>query len=147
MSIRKAIKLASGLLKEITGSDTIGPITGASGTLTRAAGVASGTQVVTIGFQPTQVRFIAYVTADTNTSSDGMDDGTIAICTSTNNVTLLATILSTATIRPTDSIYIAQTLGGGHRANITAKSSTGFTLTWTEIGAGAAITVKYIAIF
>jgi len=147
MSIIKALKLSGGKLKEQVSGDTVGPITTASGTITRGAGVASGTQVITIGFQPSVVLFAAYVTADTQVISDGWDNGTISQCTWSNHILLLSSIISATSKSTTQSIQVQNSSNVGHSANISATSSTGFTLNWTQLGAGLAITVNYIAIY
>lgn len=147
MSIVKTLKLLSGKLSQQSSGDMIGPMATATGTLTRAAGTASGTQVVTTGFPPSIVFFASVSTGDTQVISDGWDNGSIAQCTWSFDLSLLATIISTNTKDPTNSIHI-QSLGGvGHSAHITSISSTGFTLSWTEIGAGLALSVQYIALY
>lgn len=117
----------------------------ASGTITRAAATASGTQTITLLFKPSFILFSTVDDSDTHISSDGWDDSSIGTCTWNNAVTLLATLISTSSKDHTNSIHI-QTIGGaGHSALITGTSLTGFTLTWTKIGAGRSITVKYLA--
>jgi hypothetical protein len=118
----------------------------ASGTLTRASSASSGTQSVTVN-SPFGVVFFASINdADATVLSDGFDTGTFATSTRSNSVTLLATLLSTNNKSNADSIYVATALGAGWRANITAISNTAFTLTWTKIGAGLNVTIKYIVI-
>jgi hypothetical protein len=117
----------------------------ASGTLTRATSDVSGTQSVVLTFQPLFVLFSAVDNADTHILSDGWDDGTMATSTWANSVTLLATLLTSITKDHTNSIHIETTGGAGHTALITNTTSTGFTLTWTRLGAGRNITIKYLA--
>src|SRR6202000_748302 len=95
MPIVKPIKLSNGKLGETETGDTIGPITTATGTITRAAGAGNGTQSISIGFLPSYVIFSAVSTADTQVLSDGWDTGSVATSTWSFDLTLLATIIST----------------------------------------------------
>lgn len=123
-----------------------------AGTITRPAATASGTQVITIGFNPGYVMFSAVDDGDATVGSDGRDDGVIATCQYTNSKNFLITLLgalglaSNVSIDQTRSINVVNNSGAGHIGYITAKSSTGYTITWTKAGAGRAITIKYLAI-
>lgn len=118
-----------------------------SGTITRAAATASGSQSITgLGGKPIVVMFSAISDSDTAVFSDGKDDGTIAECTLGNSLSLLATQLTKMDKSHTKSIYIQTNGGDGHNANISSMDVDGFTLNWTKISNGQAITVKYVAI-
>ena len=123
----------------------------AAGTITRTAAAASGTQNISLSFQPRIVFFSALDDGDASVNCDGWDDGTIATCSSLLANNFLTTLLgalglaSLSTKSHSFSIWIQNAAGNGHQAKITAKSSSGFTLTWTKIASGRAITVKYIA--
>lgn len=118
-----------------------------TGTLTRAAATASSSEIVTgVGGKAVIIIFSAIVDADANTSSDGWDDANIVGSLRTASLTLLATLLSTCTKSHTKSVHIQTINGDGHSANVASLDSDGFTLNWTKIGNGQAITVKYIAI-
>jgi hypothetical protein len=118
-----------------------------SGTITRAAATASGSQAITlVGGKPILILFSAVSDTDATVSSDGWDDGSIVSSVYTNSLTLLATLLTVVSKTQTKSIEILTSGGDGHTANISSMDSDGFTLNWTKIGSGQAITVKYIAI-
>jgi hypothetical protein len=147
MSIIKAIKLANGKFSLQASGDTVGPITTAAGTLTRSTTSGSGTQSVTTGFPPSLVLFAGVNTADSQVMSDGWDNASIAQCTWSYDLTLLATIISTNTKDQANSVHIQSLAGSGYSAHITSTSSTGFTLTWAVIGSGLNISVQYLAIY
>lgn len=119
----------------------------ATGTLTRAAATASGSQTITLSFRPAYVIFSAVDNVDSQVLSDGIDDGTQPVSTASFDVTLLATLISSNSKSHAKSIYVVGALGNGHSANISTVSSTGFTLNWTKIGSGRDITVKYFAVY
>ena len=123
-----------------------------SGTITRSAATASGTQAIALPFQPAYVIYSAVDDGDAAINSDGWDDGIISACSwqYTQGVLLSLTLLGVASLSTKShaaSIWVQNSAGNGHSARITAKSGTGFTLNWTKIGAGRAITVKYIAVY
>lgn len=117
-----------------------------AGTITRAAATASGTQVITTTFLPSFILFSAIDDLDNLTLSDGWDDGTNAVSTRSYDLTVALSVVSANTKSHTQSIYILGILGNGHSANVSAKSSTSFTLNWTKIASGRAVTVKYLAV-
>lgn len=124
-----------------------------SGTITRSAATASGTQDITgVGGRPIAVLFYGMDDADANTYCKGMDDGALAQCIAAKPLTVLLNLLgSTANVticwqNQTQSIEVQNGSSNGHSANISAMGVDGFTLNWTKTGSGRAITVKYIAI-
>lgn len=133
----------------------IGVIQVATGTITRSTSDASGTQDVTTPFQPTLVIFSAIDTTagggSSGISCDGMDASGFVQCTRTEQQNVLLNLLgalagvSLTTKDHSNSIYILSG-GTGWNASISARTSTKFTLSWTKIGAGRNISVKYIAI-
>jgi len=118
-----------------------------SGSTTRAAATGSGSQSITgLGGKPIMVLFSAIDDGDSNTYSDGWDDGINLGCNFINNLNLLATLLTRATKSHTRSIQVQTNGGDGHSAIISSLDADGFTLSWTRIGNGRAITIKYLAI-
>lgn len=117
-----------------------------SGTITRASSASSGTQVVTINSPMNVISFSGINDADATVLSDGWDNGIIAVCTRSNSITVIVSLVSTNTKSHADSIYVVNAAGNGWRANVTAITATTFTLTWTKIGSGLNITVKFAAI-
>lgn len=111
-----------------------------SGTLTRAAATVSGAQAVTgLGGKPIIVFFHGLDDNSAATASNGFDDGSIS-CSIRFNTT-------SNTGSQTQSIHVEiPATVNGHSANISSMDSDGFTLNWTKIGDGRAITIKYVAI-
>ena len=124
----------------------------ATGTITRLSSDASGTQSITLPFQPAFCLFSFLDNTDANANSDGWDDGTTATCSSIFSSNVLTSLLgalaltSLSTKSNTVSIWIQSTGANGHQAKITGKSGSGFTLTWTKLGSGRNITGKYLAV-
>ncbi len=124
-----------------------------SGTITRAAATASGTESITgLGGKPIMVIFHAMADTNSAINSKGWDDANVATCMFCNVVTGLINLLggtanfTSATQSQTKSIEVENTTPNGHNANISSLDSDGFTLNWTKLGSGLAITVKYIAV-
>ncbi|HTJ52620.1 MAG TPA: hypothetical protein VL443_24360 [Cyclobacteriaceae bacterium] len=124
-----------------------------SGTITRAAATASGSESITgIGGKPIMVIFYAMSDSNSSINSKGFDDGSIATCIFCNVITGLINLLggtsnfANVAESQTKSIDVENTTPNGHNANISSMDNDGFTLNWTKIGSGLALTVKYIAI-
>lgn len=118
-----------------------------SGQLTRAAATASGTQAVTgVGGKPKMVWFSGVDDADVNNYSDGWDDGSTAGCNFVNHVAPMGPLLSVGTKSSTLSINVQTSGGDGHTGVIQSMDVDGFTVSWTKVGAGRNVTVKYLAI-
>ena len=125
----------------------------ASGTITRLSSDASGSQSISLAFQPTLVLFSFLDSADATANSDGWDDGSIATCSSIFSTNFLTTLIgalglaSLSTKSQALSIWIQTSSGNGHQAKISAKSGTGFTLAWTKLGSGRNISGRYFAFY
>jgi len=123
----------------------------ASGTITRATGDSTGTQNITLTFQPKLVIFSFLDSADATFNCDGWDDGTTATCSSLLSSNVLLSLLGTlglaslSTKSHTVSIWVQTALGAGWQGKISAKSLTGFTVSWTKLGAGRNISGRYFA--
>lgn len=124
----------------------------ATGTITRLTSDASGTQAITLAFQPAFCLFSFLDNTDATANSDGWDDGTTATCSSIFSTNFLLTLVgalglaSLSTKSHVLSIWIQNASGNGHQAKISAKSGTGFTLSWTKLASGRNITGKYLAV-
>lgn len=124
-----------------------------SGTITRAAATASGSQSITgLGGKPIMVIFHAMADSNAAINSKGWDDGAVATCMFCNVVTGLINLLggtsnfANVAESQTKSIDVESTTPNGHNANISSLDGDGFTLNWTKIGSGLDVTIKYIAI-
>lgn len=111
------------------------PILKKSGTITRSSAASSGTQNVTTGFEPSMIIFSAVDDGDDSVGSSGTYDG------------MSSTVISAATVRQTESVWVESMEGDGWKAHVSATSTTGFTLDWTKVGAGKNVTVKYTAMY
>lgn len=115
-----------------------------SGTITRTAAATSGTEVITgLGVRPLIIFFIGRDNTDPNLNSMGFDDGINVGCYFSNTTTSTTAV---GKVTQTQSIQVQTNAGAGWSAKITAVSSDGFTLTWTKIGAGRAITIKFFCL-
>lgn len=127
-----------------------GGITKQTGTITRATSDSTGALDVTTSFQPSLVIFSAVDNATAGITSDGWDDGTTVASTYTAVENVLLTLLGALTgVSVTNkshakSIFISSG-GTGWNANISALASNKFTLSFTKIGAGRNITIKWFA--
>lgn len=117
-----------------------------SGTITRAANVATGTQSVILDFQPSYIIFSAVDDADANLFSDGVDNGIMSNSTRSESFSVIAVLHTRLTKSQINSIHIETFQGNGHTAFVSSTSAQGFILNWTKKGSGRAITVKYLAI-
>ena len=112
----------------------------ASGTVTRAAATASGTENVAhgLGVIPAVMWFIASDDATAAVNSNGW-----AHAASISAFTGSHTVASRSGL--TTCVNISTSIGDGHNANVSAVDATNFTLNWTKVGNGRAITVKWAA--
>jgi hypothetical protein len=109
-----------------------------SGSVTRAAATASATQAVTgVGFKPKRITFLAADDGAATVHSLGVAGDGADFCTYANTVA--------DTVDATQAIHVESSIGDGHSADVTTYGTDGFTLNWTKIGNGRAITVNYIA--
>lgn len=124
-----------------------GAVTSSSGSFTRAAN-ASGTQTISLGFTPSMVIFSVLDDSVSSVYSDGWDDGTIAISSSANSTALglLSALIAGPGLKShTESIYLSTYGGDGWSGHITTKASNTI-ITFTKLGNGRAMTIKYLAI-
>jgi len=116
-------------------------------TITRTAAAGSGSQVIdsvsfpTVAqFKPTSVEFIGSDDANQSVYSDGWSDSSINSCHQHNTLTDAADL--------TKAINIQNMTPDGYTANVSllgkagGSAQEGFTLDWTVVGAGRAVTVK-----
>lgn len=122
-----------------------GTVNSASGTISRIASDANGTQTITIGFQCKKFEFIARDSTDSQTFSIGVDNGVLPSCTWGVHQSLLGIDLSAQTISFASSIWIQNASGNGWKGVISSVTSTTVVITWTKIGIGRPIIINYIA--
>ena len=111
-----------------------------SGTVTRAAATASGTEDVAhgLGVVPRVIWFVSKADAAAPVTSNGIAHGTtLSVCTGTN--TLGGRFAAKA-------IDLLSAAGDGQNANVSAVDATNFTLNWTKAAAGLAVTAYWIAL-
>lgn len=140
----------------ITSSGTLNitntaPSNHAAGVITRAAATASGTQTITLGFQPKCITFYANDSLAPATSSIGWDDGTYRSCNTNYSAQVLISLVGTllgvnvSSADNTKCISVVNGSNNGHTATVSAISSTGFTLNWTRVNSGLLTTVRFRA--
>lgn len=127
--------------KALAHTGELGAVVVNSGSVTRAAATATGTQAVPhgLGVAPKALWFIGSNDANTQIFSMGWANG-IGTQAEINNHTVGSANDLTRAIVITDSS------GNGHNAKVTAVDGTNFTLSWVRLGTGLAITVKWLAL-
>ena len=111
-----------------------------AGTLTRAAGAGSGSEVVTHGLvaAPQVIDLLGSADADPMIGSSGSAHGAGA------QGCMRSTTLGIASLDLNNVLNI-QGAGAGWTATISAVSTTTFTVAWVTVGAGANVTVRWLA--
>ena len=110
-----------------------------NGSVTRAAATASGTETVAhgLGVAPTMIWFLASDDAATGISSDGWAQAAaLSVFRGNSNVGSRSGFTTCI-----DVLNVTD----GHKANISAVDATNFTINWTKVGNGRAVTVKWAA--
>lgn len=119
------------------------PITKAVDQITRTAAASTGEvqQIIGLGFRPSMVVITGSNDANSAIYSDGWTDGSTQTC---KRATMALTPSAAADL--VNTVNIQGGLINAGWTGIVATTSDGFSITWTKIGAGLAITLKYLAI-
>lgn len=103
---------------------------------------ATGTQAITVGFQPTMV--LIFQALASNRASVGLDDGTRQFCIYFPNLTDTSGASGASNA---NSIIAIASSGNFATAKITSLDTNGFTLTWSKtLSPTGTATILYVAI-
>jgi len=120
---------------------TMGAVVANNNVITRAAATATGAQVIAhaLGVAPRLLLFLASDDGASSVCSSGWAAGATLSVFAGNNTLGGRSGFTTC-------IDILTSLGNGHTANVSAVDATNFTLNWTKIGGGRAITVQWLVL-